>query len=96
MNLSVERTTYAILLGYWDDFFGGLYPRASTNDLTGREFEQLMVQPRKTVMPAPESEHPRKYNPSEREIQYNLDLVKRVLTAEKEKIITFSSQNPAG
>ncbi len=85
MSLDAIRTTYSILLGYWDNFFRDLHPRAKVNELSRREFEQLMYKPGKTAMPIPESEPPKKYTPSEREIQCNNDLIKRILDEQKAK-----------
>ena len=97
MNLDTARTTYAVMLGYWNNFLWELFPRIKTHDLNGREFEQLMYQPRKTAVPASESELPRRYNPSEREIQYNIDLVRRILEEQprKKEMIIFSLRNQA-
>ena len=84
MNSDIAGT-YAIFMGYWNNFFRELSPRTRMPELTGNEFEHLVYQLRKTTMPASESESPRKYNPSAREIQHGIDLTKKIIS---------SSQNP--
>jgi len=94
MNSDIAGT-YALFMGYWSNFLRWIYPRTRMSELTEREFEHLVVQPGKTVMPASETEHLRRYNPSEREIQYGIDLVKIILEQSSKKKLISSSQNPA-